>query len=227
MNPQRPGSAFPGTLALALNHALQIRPNRQLAAMQKVTMNNSIQNKKVAILATDGFEQSELEGPLDALRTAGALVDIVSLKPGSIQGVEHFEKGREVPVDVTLTDADPEDYDALVIPGGLYNPDKLRSTPEAVKFVRAFAEAGKPIAAICHGPWLLVEADLVRGRRVTSWPAIQTDLRNAGAKWVDEEVVVDNGMVTSRKPDDIPAFNRKMIEEIAEGRHAAVATPTW
>jgi protease I len=227
MNPQRPGSAFPGTLALALNHALQIRPNRQLAAMQKVTMNNSIQNKKVAILATDGFEQSELEGPLDALRTAGALVDIVSLKPGSIQGVEHFEKGREVPVDVTLTDADPENYDALVIPGGLYNPDKLRSTPEAVKFVRAFAEAGKPIAAICHGPWLLVEADLVRGRRVTSWPAIQTDLRNAGAKWVDEEVVVDNGMVTSRKPDDIPAFNRKMIEEIAEGRHAAVATPTW
>jgi deglycase len=193
----------------------------------KNDMNNSLQNKKVAILATDGFEQSELEGPLDALQTSGARVSIVSLKAGSIQGVEHTEKGKKVPVDLTLEEADPEDFDALVIPGGLYNPDKLRSTPEAVKFVRAFGEAGKPIAAICHGPWLLIEADLVRGRRLTSWPAIQTDLRNAGANWIDEEVVVDNGLVTSRKPDDIPAFNRKMLEEIAEGRHAAAASPTW
>jgi protease I len=192
-----------------------------------MTMNNSLQNKKVAILVTDGFEQAELEGPLDALKTAGATASIVSLKEGSIQGMEHMEKGKTFRVDITLEEADPETYDALVIPGGLYNPDKLRSTPEAVKFVRAFGEAGKPIAAICHGPWLLVEADLVRGRRVTSWPAIQTDLRNAGAHWVDEEVVVDNGMVTSRMPDDIPAFNRKMVEEIAEGRHAGVASPTW
>jgi protease I len=195
--------------------------------MPRMTMNNSLQNKKVAILVTDGFEQAELEGPLDALETAGATASIVSLKEGSIQGMQHMEKGKTFPVDITLEEADPENYDALVIPGGLYNPDTLRSTPEAVKFVRAFGEAGKPIAAICHGPWLLVEADLVRGRRVTSWPAIQTDLRNAGAHWVDEEVVVDNGMVTSRMPDDIPAFNRKMVEEIAEGRHAGVASPTW
>ncbi len=192
-----------------------------------MTMNNSLLNKKVAILAADGFEQAELEGPLEALKTAGAAVDIVSLEAGSIQGMEHTEKGKKFPVDVTLAEADPENYDALVIPGGLFNPDKLRSTPEAVKFVIAFGEAGKPIAAICHGPWLLVEANLVRGRRLTSWPAIQTDLRNAGGEWVDEEVVVDNGMVTSRKPADIPAFNRKMIEEIAEGRHTPVAAPTW
>jgi len=186
-------------------------------------MNNLLQNKRVAILATDGFEQSELDGPREALQSVGASVAIVSLKPGTIQGMNHMEKGDAVSVDATLDDAEPEDYDALVIPGGLYNPDTLRSTPEAVEFVRAFGRAGKPISAICHGPWLLLEADLVRDRRVTSWPAIQTDLRNAGAEWVDEEVVVDNGLVTSRKPDDIPAFNRKMVEEISEGRHAPAA----
>lgn len=183
-------------------------------------MNNILVDKNVAILATDGFEQAELEEPLDALQNAGASVSVVSLKSGAICGMEHTEKGQPIEVTLTLKEADPEDFDALVIPGGLYNPDTLRSTPAAVEFVKAFAQAGKPIAAICHGPWLLVEADLVRGRILTSWPAIQTDIRNAGGDWVDQEVVVDNGLVTSRKPDDLPAFNRKMIEEIAEGIHA-------
>jgi protease I len=183
-------------------------------------MNSSLLEKKVAILAADGFEQSELEGPLEALKTAGAEPRIVSLKAGKIQGTVHGEKGDQFDVDLTLDEADPEDFDALLLPGGLYSLDTLRSSPKAVKFVRAFVEAGKPIAAICHGPWLLIEADAVRGRTLTSWPAIKTDVRNAGGRWVDQEVVVDNGLVTSRKPDDIPAFNRKMIEEIAEGRHA-------
>lgn len=182
-------------------------------------MQNDISQKKVAILAADGFEQAELEGPLEALRDAGADVYIVSPKAGKIQGMEHMEKGRSVNVDLTLAKADPEDFDALVIPGGLYNPDTLRSTPAAVDFVKAFGVAGKPIAAICHGPWVLIEADLVAGRQLTSWPAIQSDIRNAGGDWLDEEVVIDNGLVTSRKPDDIPAFNEKLIEEIAEGPH--------
>lgn len=177
----------------------------------------------MAILAADGFEQAELEGPLAALQSAGATVRIVSPKAGKIVGMRHMETGDSVNVDLVLKAAGAEDFDALVIPGGLYNPDTLRSNPEAVKFVGAFAKAGKPIAAICHGPWLLIEANLVSGRRVTSWPAIQTDVRNAGGDWVDEEVVVDHGIVTSRKPEDIPAFNRKLIEEIAEGRHEALA----
>jgi protease I len=187
-------------------------------------MNTTVLDKRVAILAADGFEQSELEGPRGALETAGAKVTIVSPESGSIQGMRHAEKGDPIDVDLTLDEADADEFDAIMIPGGLYNPDKLRSTPKAVEFVRKFAEAGKPMAAICHGPWVLIEADLVRGRRLTSWPAIQTDIRNAGGEWVDEEVVVDNGLVTSRKPDDIPAFNRKMLEEIGEGRHAPVAT---
>jgi intracellular protease, PfpI family len=182
-------------------------------------MNTTLHKKRIAILATDGFEQSELEGPRDALNTAGASVTVVSMKSGEIQGMNHMEKGAPVRVDLTLEEADAGEFDGLVIPGGLYNPDTLRSTPEAVNFTRAFAEAGKPIAAICHGPWLLVEAGVARGRRMTSWPAIRTDVENAGGEWVDEEVVVDNGLVTSRKPDDIPAFNRKMIEEFAEGVH--------
>jgi len=186
-------------------------------------MKTKLSHKTVAILAADGFEQAELAGPREALEAAGATPRIVSLKAGKIQGMRHMEKGDPFPVDLTLDDARPDDFDALVIPGGLYNPDTLRSTPAAVAFVKAFAEAGKPIAAICHGPWLLAEAGLAKGRTLTSWPAIQTDLRNAGAKWVDEEVVVDQGIVTSRKPDDIPAFNRKMVEEIAEGRHAGLA----
>ena len=183
-------------------------------------MNASIVDKKVAILATNGFEQSELESPLEALKAAGAEPKIVSLETGKIQGIVQGERGDKFEVDLTLDQANAEDFDALVLPGGLKNPDTLRATPAAVDFVRSFAQAGKPIAAICHGPWLLIEADVVRGRKLTSWPAIKTDVRNAGGRWVDEEVVVDNGLVTSRKPDDLPAFNRKMIEEIGEGVHA-------
>jgi protease I len=182
-------------------------------------MNTTLKDRRIAILVADGFEQAELEGPLEALTTALAEVSIVSPHSGQIQGMRHMEKGSSVKVDLMLDDADADDFDGLVIPGGLYNPDTLRSTPAAVEFVKKFAEAGKPIAAICHGPWVLIEAGVVDGRRLTSWPAIQTDVRNAGGEWVDEEVVVDNGLVTSRKPDDIPAFNRKMIEEFAEGRH--------
>jgi protease I len=179
----------------------------------------NIQGKRIAILAADGFEQAELEEPLGALREAGANVQIVSPKGGSIQGMKHADKGDSFDVDLELAKARPSDFDALMLPGGLMNPDTLRSTPEAVDFVKAFGESGKPIAAICHGPWLLVEAGLAKGRKLTSWPAIQTDIKNAGGHWVDQEVVVDQGIVTSRKPDDIPAFNAKMIEEIAEGRH--------
>lgn len=186
-------------------------------------MNSKLLGKSVAILATDGFEQSELEEPLKALQDASADVSIVSLKRGKIQGMKHSDKGSLFDVDLTLDEAKAEDFDALMLPGGLANPDTLRSTPAAVDFVRDFASAGKPIAAICHGPWLLIEAGVADGRRLTSWPAIKTDLRNAGAEWVDEEVVCDDGVVTSRKPDDIPAFNKKMIEEIAEGRHAKLA----
>jgi protease I len=186
-------------------------------------MNTTLKDKRIAILAADGFEQAELEGPLEALETALAEVSIVSVKSGKIQGMQHMEKGSTIDVDLTLDEADAEEFDGLVIPGGLYNPDTLRATPAAVEFARAFAEAGKPIAAICHGPWVLIEAGIVEGRRLTSWPAIQTDVRNAGGEWVDQTVVVDNGLVTSRKPDDIPAFNRKMIEEFAEGRHPIAA----
>ncbi len=183
-------------------------------------MNHELSNKKVAILATDGFEQVELAKPKEALEEAGAQVSIVSLKAGKIQGMNHADKGDLFPVDLALADAKPENFDALMIPGGLINPDTLRSTPEALKFTRSFFEAGKPVAAICHGSQVLIDAGLVKGRTLTSWPAIKTDIRNAGGNWVDKEVVVDNGLVTSRKPDDIPAFNRKMIEEFAEGKHA-------
>ncbi len=169
-------------------------------------------NKRIAILATDGFEQSELESPLKALLEAGADARIVSLQHGKIQGMKHAEKGDQFEVDQTLSEVTPDDFDALVLPGGLMNPDTLRATPKAVQFVGGFVSAGKPIAAICHGPWLLIEADAVRGRKLTSWPAIQTDVRNAGGEWVDEEVVCDNGLITSRSPDDLPAFNRMMLE---------------
>ena len=181
---------------------------------------NELLNKRVAILATDGFEEVELTKPRKALEEAGALVSVVSPEPESIQGMQHADKGAKVDVDIPVSDAKAAEFDALMIPGGLMNPDTLRSTPEALEFVRAFFRTGKPVAAICHGPWVLIDAGVIRGRRVTSWPAIQTDVRNAGGTWMDEEVVVDNGLVTSRKPDDIPAFNRKMIEEFAEGIHA-------
>lgn len=174
----------------------------------------------IAILAADGFEQAELEKPRQALENAGARTLIVSPSVGPIQGMNHADTGDKFPVDQTLERADPNDFDGLLIPGGLLNPDELRSTLGAVEFARAFFEAGKPVAAICHGPWVLIEAGVVQGRRMTSWPAIQSDLKNAGAEWVDEEVVCDGGLVTSRKPDDIPAFNAKMIEEFAKDKHA-------
>ncbi len=179
----------------------------------------SLSGKRVAILATDGVEQVELTEPRKALDAAGARTMVVSPKSGSIKGWNHTNWGDPIKVDVTLDKTSPDDYDALLLPGGVMNPDHLRMNQQAVNFVRAFFEAGKPVAAICHGPWLLVEADAVRGRNVTSWPSLQTDLRNAGAHWTDSQVVTDHGLVTSRKPDDIPAFDKKMIEEFAEGVH--------
>jgi len=182
-------------------------------------MAQSLQNRRVAILVTDGFEQAELVEPRKALDLAGAATEIVSPATGQVKGWKDTEWGDTFPIDVPLDRAAPENYDALLLPGGVMNPDKLRMNPRAVAFVNAFVQSGKPIAAICHGPWTLVEAGAVRGRTLTSWPSLQTDIRNAGGTWVDQEVVTDNGLVTSRKPADIPAFNRKMIEEFAEGEH--------
>lgn len=178
-----------------------------------------LSNLKVAILVADGFEQVELTGPKEALDKAGATTHIVSPKSGEVEGWNHYDKGDKFPVDVELKQANPQDYDALLLPGGVANPDQLRAIPEAVSFVKAFFDEGKPVASICHGPWTLIETGVVKGREMTSWGSIKTDLINAGAKWVDEEVVVDNGLVTSRNPNDIPAFNRKMLEEFAEGIH--------
>ncbi|MCK5749452.1 MAG: type 1 glutamine amidotransferase [Oricola sp.] len=179
-----------------------------------------LHNKRVAILATDGFEEAELFSPLDALKEAGAQVDIVSLKDGDIQGFQHMERGKSIKADKDLAHADVNDYDALVIPGGLYNPDALRRDEKAIAFVRGAFAKKLPVAVICHGPQLLISADLVKGRKMTGFSAIQVDLKNAGANVVDEEVVVDQGLVSSRNPDDLPAFNRKMIEEFCEGEHA-------
>jgi protease I len=186
-------------------------------------MATKLEGKKVAILATDGFEQVELTEPLRALEAEGAECDVVAPKSGKIRGFKHAQWGDEVDVDVTLEDADPDAYDALVLPGGVMNPDKLRMNPAAVSFVRRFFEAKKPVGAICHGPWTLIDAECVEGRTMTSWPSVRTDLVNAGANWVDQEVVVDDGLVTSRKPDDLPAFNRKLIEEIAQRPHEEAA----
>jgi protease I len=186
-------------------------------------MDKKLTGKKVAILVTDGFEQVEMTQPRNALEEAGAETKIVSLKSGQIQGMHHADKGEKFDVDLTLEQAKPDEFDALMIPGGLMNPDQLRSSPEALEFTRHFFREGKPVAAICHGPWVLIDAGVVRGRTLTSWPAIKTDVRNAGGNWVNEEVAVDNGLVTSRKPDDIPAFNKKMIEEFCEGKHAQPA----
>jgi protease I len=183
------------------------------------TMAGHLAGKKVAILVADGFEQVEMTKPREALEDAGAETKIVSPKSGEIRGMHHADKGDKFDVDLTLDEARPENFDALMIPGGLMNPDQLRANNKALEFTRHFFQAGKPVAAICHGPWVLVDAGLVRGRKLTSWPNIQTDIKNAGGDWVNEEVVVDNGLVTSRKPDDIPAFNRKMIEEFCEGKH--------
>jgi protease I len=182
-------------------------------------MNQKLNGKKVAILATDGFEQSELLEPRRALQEAGAKTVLISPN-ARVKAWNEKNWGETLNTDVALKEAKPDDYDALLLPGGVMNPDSLRQEQAAVEFVRAFFEAGKPVAAICHGPQLLIEADVVRGRRMTSYPSVKTDLINAGANWVDEPVVVDEGLVTSRKPADIPQFNQKMIEEIGEGRHA-------
>lgn len=180
----------------------------------------SLQGKKVAILLTDGFEQVEMTEPREALKKAGAITHLIAPKGGDVKGWDETEWGESFPVDLPLAGADPAQYDALLLPGGVMNPDKLRTEPKALEFVRHFFESHKPVAAICHAPTLLIEAAVVEGRTLTSYPSIQTDLKNAGAHWVDEEVVTDQGLVTSRKPDDIPAFNKKMIEEFREGQHS-------
>jgi protease I len=179
-----------------------------------------LQGKRVAIIAADMVEQVELVEPRKALEEAGARTDLISMKPGEIQGFNHFDPADKFKVDRTIEEADESEYDALMIPGGVGNPDQLRGDENIVAFVQSFFESGKPVAAICHGPWVLVEAGVVKDRELTSWPTLQTDIRNAGGNWVDREVVTDQGLVTSRKPDDIPAFNKKMIEEFCEGKHA-------
>ena len=180
--------------------------------------NQSLNGLAVAVLVDDGFEQSELLKPREALDAAGATTRVVSPKGGRVRGWSHAEWGEQVKVDVPLEQARADDYGALLLPGGVMNPDKLRMNPKAVAFVKAFFDAGKPVAAICHGPWTVLESGNAKGRRMTSWPSLQTDLRNAGASWVDEEVAVDGNLVTSRKPDDIPAFNREMIKLFATAR---------
>ncbi|HXT00205.1 MAG TPA: type 1 glutamine amidotransferase domain-containing protein [Elusimicrobiota bacterium] len=179
-----------------------------------------LKNMNVAILAADGFEQSELAEPKKALEQAGATAKIVSPADKQVRGWNHHDKADLFPVDVPLDQARADDFDALLLPGGVANPDQLRLLPKAVELVKKFAAQGKPIAAICHGPWTLIEAGLVKGKKLTSWPSLKTDLKNAGANWVDQEVVADRGLITSRKPADLPAFNEKMIEEFAASRHA-------
>ena len=180
----------------------------------------SLTNKTIAILATDGFEQIELTVPMAALKNAGATTHIVSLKKGTIQGFNHFDKGDTFPVDYTVDEVEAADYDGLLLPGGVHNPDALRLSGPAVAFIRDFFELHKPVAAICHGPWTLIEAGVVHGRTLTSWPSLRTDIENAGGIWVDAEVQTDEGLVTSRKPEDLDAFCAKAIEEFAEGEHA-------
>jgi protease I len=183
-------------------------------------MANELQGKRIAFLATDGVEQIELTEPWKAVEEAGGEPELISLEKGEIQGVNHMEKGDTFNVDKTVEEADPTNYDGLVLPGGVANPDFLRGNEAAVSFVKRFFEQGKPVGAICHGPWTLVEADVVKGRTLASWPTLRTDIRNAGGTWVDEKVHVDSGLVTSRKPDDLPAFNAKIVEEFGEGVHA-------
>ena len=184
-----------------------------------MALNDSLVGKKIAILVADGFEQEELVSPRKALEQAGAETEVVSPSETKVKGWNVTDWGTEVDVDVPLGAADPDDYHALLLPGGVMNPDRLRRNPAALDFVRAFFKEGKPVGAICHGPWTLIDAGVIRDRMVTSYESIQTDLKNAGANWKDQEVVVDNGLVTSRKPADLPAFNRKLIEEVAEGAH--------
>ncbi|TSJ44071.1 type 1 glutamine amidotransferase [Mucilaginibacter corticis] len=182
----------------------------------------TLSNKKVAILTEEGFEQVELTSPVEALKYAGATVHVISPQGGKIKAWDKTDWGITVDVDKELSEVSPDDYDALVLPGGVLNPDKLRQNKDAVAFVSAFLDEGKPLAAICHGPQMLIETGMIKGRKLTSYPSLQTDLKNAGAHWVDEEVVVDNGLITSRRPADLPAFNKKVIEEITEGVHHEV-----
>jgi protease I len=194
--------------------------------MKEIQMAGSLQGKKIAFLATTGVEQIEYTEPRKAVEQAGAQAELISLQSGSIQAWNHFDHADQFMVDKTASEADPADYDGLVLPGGVANPDQLRTDPDAVAFARAFFESGKPVGVICHGPWTLIDADVVRGRTITSWPSLRADLRNAGANWVDEECVNDSGMVSSRWPDDLPAFCAKIVEEFAEGRHRAQAEKT-
>jgi protease I len=201
--------------------------------MQSIYLNRkkivmaTLTGKKVAILTENGFEEVELTSPKKALEDAGAEVAIVSPQKEKVKAWSHDHWSIEVPVDVNVKDADPNDYDALMVPGGVFNPDKMRMNENCVRFAKHFLETGKPVAAICHGPQLLIETGLIDGRNMTSYPSVKTDLINAGASWIDREVVVDNGLVTSRSPQDLDAFNKKMIEEIKEGKHSPVTrTPT-
>jgi protease I len=189
-------------------------------------MTHHLSGKKVAVIATDMVEEVELTDPWRALKDAEAEVELISIEGGQIQGFNHYDKADLFSVDRAIDDANPDDYDALLLPGGVGNPDTLRTNERVVAFVRRMFEAGKPIAAICHGPWTLVEAGVVDGLTITSWPSLQTDIRNAGGTWVDEQVHVDQGVTTSRRPDDLPAFNEKMLEEFAEGRHEGRRIPT-
>jgi protease I len=182
-------------------------------------MANELKGKRIAFIAADGVEQVELTEPWKAVEQAGGEPELLSIKQGEIQGMNHLDKGDTFAVDALVSDADPTDYDGLVLPGGVANPDFLRMNEDAVRWIRNFFEQGKPVGVICHGPWTLVEADLVRGRTLTSWPSLRTDIRNAGGTWVDEECVVDRGLVTSRKPEDLPAFCAKIVEEFGEGVH--------
>ena len=182
-------------------------------------MAQDLTGKRVAFLATEGVEQVELEQPLRAVREAGAQVELLDISDGDVQAFNHLDKGDSFPVDRTVHEARADEYDALVLPGGVANPDRLRTDPDAVRFVREFVQSGKPVGVICHGPWTLVEAGVLRGRTITSWPSLRTDIENAGGRWVAEQVHVDQGLVSARKPDDLPAFCAKVVEEIAEGVH--------
>ena len=188
-------------------------------------MADKLNGKKIAILATEGVEQVELIEPRKAVEAEGGEVELLSLEAGDFQGFDHLDKGETFTADKAVADADVGDYDGLILPGGVANPDFLRADPDAVAFVKDFVASKKPLGVICHGPWTLVEADVLKGRKLTSWPSLQTDLRNAGAEWVDEEVVVDEGLVSSRKPDDLPAFCAKIVEEFCEGRHEDAPEP--
>jgi len=204
-----------------------LQNNKRNANAKNELMENQLEGKRVAILVADGFEQVELTGPRETLEAAGAITEIVSPANKIVRGWEGEKKewGSKFKVDIPLAEANARHYDALLLPGGVMNPDKLRLEPQAIEFIRQFVNSGKPIGAICHGPWTLIDAGAVRGRKMTSYPSIKTDLINAGANWVDQEVVTDNGIVTSRKPSDIPSFNRKLIEEILEGAHDRQTPP--